>query len=308
MDQCAKPASQEWGPHLNSPESSLPDSSFTSHDSRIQHGSNVSTDELQFLFESAIGQVSMESSGQTELDDLDPTQSDRQMRSCSVPTVGTHPRQTHLCQHSARHPRRTHERYCSIVSLNDEILKPVPEDHERLSLSMDKTMKASPKKAQSQKILKKGLCVKKSVSAKYFKNWKGRLIVLRPSGIFWHKRPAVGDLPCTPALGLLSLDAMSSVEVHETSSHTLAVETDGQRLLLRTESDVEMTSWVWAITECIVKLNAWDNEFADRLSDLNEWEGRTSSLMSNGKSNPFTQNRGRHCSAPAWSGRVETSH
>jgi serine/threonine protein kinase len=94
-------------------------------------------------------------------------------------------------------------------------------------------------------VTKEGWCTKRAVSARFFKTWKDRFVVLRQSGISWHHEPGL------PALGFLELNAHSTVLRVCQLPCTFVVQSGFRQLMVQAWSDLDMKKWILAISETI---------------------------------------------------------
>jgi len=100
-------------------------------------------------------------------------------------------------------------------------------------------------------VLLEGWLSKQAVSAVVFKNWKRRLIWLRPDRIEWRRSG-----PAEPPAGTLRLTPRTIVAACERPTHSVSVTTDDRTLVLQCASEAELRLWFDRMTSAVAATNS----------------------------------------------------
>jgi hypothetical protein len=100
-------------------------------------------------------------------------------------------------------------------------------------------------------VLLEGWLSKQAVSAVVFKNWKRRLIWLRPDSIEWRRSG-----PAEPPAGTLRLTPRTIVAACERPTHSVSVTTDDRTLVLQCASEAELRLWFDRMTSAVAATNS----------------------------------------------------
>jgi len=90
----------------------------------------------------------------------------------------------------------------------------------------------------SSKWIKQGVLSKRSVSAKFVKNWKDRVITVMQDRVIWQEEGSDG------VLGELLLGSNASIELNSDSDSRFAIMARDKKLELQCSSTTEAKKWV----------------------------------------------------------------